>query len=89
VGSGGRAVTENRLALANLLRALDRLSPEHRVLIALVSACGLSYTQAAEILNLPLETVIRRLARGRLALHDALVNNALVAESMRSRKASR
>jgi RNA polymerase sigma-70 factor (ECF subfamily) len=72
VGSGGRAVTENRLALDDLLRALSRISPQHRVLIALVSACGLTYTEAAEIVNLPVKTVIRRLARGRLALLDAV-----------------
>ena len=72
VGSDGRAATERRLVLADLLRALDQLSPEHRALIALVSVCGLTYAKAAEILSLPVGTVMSRLARARLALNDAI-----------------
>jgi RNA polymerase sigma-70 factor (ECF subfamily) len=71
-GSDARAVMGNRLVLADLLTALDQLSPEHRALIALVSVCGLTYTEAAEIVSLPVGTVTRRLACGRLALHDAV-----------------
>jgi RNA polymerase sigma-70 factor (ECF subfamily) len=72
VGSDGRAATERRLVLADLLKALDQLSPEHRALIALVSVCGLKYAEAAEILSLPARTVMSRLVRARLALHDAM-----------------
>jgi RNA polymerase sigma-70 factor, ECF subfamily len=72
VGSDGRAVMESRLALADLLRALDRLSPQHRALIALVCVCGLAYTEAAEIVSLPVGTVMSRLACARLALYDAI-----------------
>jgi RNA polymerase sigma-70 factor, ECF subfamily len=71
-GSDGWAVEEGELALADLLKALDHLSPEHRVLIALVCVDGLTYTEAADILSLPVGTVMSRLARGRLALHDAV-----------------
>jgi RNA polymerase sigma-70 factor (ECF subfamily) len=63
---------DGRLVLADLLRALDQLSPEHRALIALVSVCDLTYAEAAEILSLPVGTVMSRLARGRLALYDAI-----------------
>jgi DNA-directed RNA polymerase specialized sigma24 family protein len=38
-----------------LLKALDHLSPEHRVLIALVCVGGLPYTEAADILDYPSE----------------------------------
>jgi RNA polymerase sigma-70 factor, ECF subfamily len=72
VGSDGWAVTESRHVLADLLKALDHLSPEDRVLIALVCVDGLSYTEAADILDLPLGTVMGRLVRGRLALYDAI-----------------
>jgi RNA polymerase sigma-70 factor (ECF subfamily) len=72
VGSDGRAVTESRLALADVLKALDQLSPKHRALIALVCVDGLTYREAAEVLNLPVGTVMSRLARARLALHDAI-----------------
>jgi RNA polymerase sigma-70 factor (ECF subfamily) len=72
VGSDGRPAAERRLVLADLLRALDQISPEHRALIALVSVCGLTYAEAAEILSLPVGTVMSRLAHGRLALYDAI-----------------
>ena len=70
--SDGWAVAENALAFAALLKALDHLSPEHRVLIALVCVDGLTYTEAADILSLPVGTVTSRLTRARLALHDAV-----------------
>jgi RNA polymerase sigma-70 factor, ECF subfamily len=41
-------------------------------MIALVCVDGLTYSKAAEILNLPVGTVMSRLARGRLALYDAV-----------------
>jgi RNA polymerase sigma-70 factor, ECF subfamily len=72
VQSDGRALMEGRLALAEVLRGLDQLSPEHRVLIALVCVDGLTYIEAAEILGLPIGTVMSRLARARLALHDVM-----------------
>jgi RNA polymerase sigma-70 factor, ECF subfamily len=72
LGSDARAVTERRLVLADLLTALDRLSPEHRAMIALVCIGSLTYSKAAEVLSLPVGTMISRLARGRLALCDAL-----------------
>jgi len=71
-GSDGWAVAESELAFPDLLKALDRLSPEHRVLIALVCVDGLTYTEAADILSLPIGTVLSRLARSRLALHDGV-----------------
>ena len=72
VGSDGRAVVENRLELAAVLRGLEQLSPEHRVLIALVCVDGLTYQEAAEVLKIPVGTVMSRLARARLAIHDAI-----------------
>jgi DNA-directed RNA polymerase specialized sigma24 family protein len=43
---------------------------------------GLSYGKAAEILSLPVGTVMSRLAYGRLALYDA-VNAATASEATR------
>ena len=70
---GSDAVWGSGLVLADLLAALDQLSLEHRVMIALVCVDGLRYTEAAEILSLPVGTVMTRLARGRLALYDAVI----------------
>ena len=80
-----RAFTENRLALAEVLRGLDQLSPEHRVLIGLVCVDGMTYKQAAEILEVPLGTVMSRLARARLALHDAIHRTLVPRDTRRGR----
>ena len=48
----------------------------HRILpvLLLVSVEGLSYRQAAETLDVPIGTVMSRLARARLALGKALAD---------------
>jgi len=80
--SDGRRITESRLARAQVLRGLDQLSPEHRVLIGLVCVDGMTYKEASEVLELPVGTVMSRLARARLALHDA-INRTLVSRETR------
>ncbi|MGQ0673062.1 MAG: RNA polymerase sigma factor [Hyphomicrobium sp.] len=79
VGSDGRQVTEGRLTLQEVGRELQRLAPEQRVLIALVCVEGLTYREAAEVLDLPIGTVMSRLARARTALGSAL-GEAVVSE---------
>jgi len=66
------AADENRLALAEVLRGLDQLRPKERALIAMVCVDGLTYQDASEILGVPVGTVMSRLARARLALHNAI-----------------
>ena len=83
--SDGRTITENRLALGEVLRGLDQLSPEHRLLIGLVCVDGMTYKEAAEILEVPLGTVMSRLARARLALHDAIHQTLVPRETRRGR----
>ena len=53
-------------------RAIAVLSPEQRTVLLLVSVEGLAYREAAEILGLPMGTIMSRLARARLALAKAL-----------------
>ena len=48
--------------------ALQRLPEEQRAVVLLVCVEGLSYGQTAEVLGVPIGTVMSRLARGRLAL---------------------
>jgi RNA polymerase sigma-70 factor (ECF subfamily) len=71
---GGDAMgeAESRLALAEVRRAIAVLSPEQRTVLLLVSVEGLAYREAAEILGLPMGTIMSRLARARLALAKAL-----------------
>lgn len=70
-GCDGRAVVESRLSLLELRERIARLPPDQRVLLMLVCMDGLSYKEAAEAMDSPAGTVMSRLARARLALHDA------------------
>ncbi len=71
-GSDGRDVTESRLTLEAVTAGIERLPPDQRVLVGLVCIEGLSYKEAASVLEVPIGTVMSRLARARKALHDAL-----------------
>jgi RNA polymerase sigma-70 factor (ECF subfamily) len=53
-------------------RALDELLPEFRTVVALVDMEGLSYEEAAKILNCPIGTVRSRLHRARTILREKL-----------------
>jgi RNA polymerase sigma-70 factor (ECF subfamily) len=55
-----------------LSEAIDKLPEEQRLAVALVLVEGLSYKEAAEILEIPMGTLTSRLARGRAALATAL-----------------
>jgi RNA polymerase sigma factor (sigma-70 family) len=52
------------------LGAFDRLKPEQRALLFAVTVEGLSYQQAADMLGLPIGTVMSRLSRARKALYE-------------------
>jgi len=65
----GRKVTENRLTLGVVSAGIARLPDDQRVLITLVCVEGLSYKEAAEQLQVPIGTVMSRLARARQTLH--------------------
>jgi len=60
---------ERRQALS---AALERLSVAFREVVVLRELQGLSYQAIAEIVNVPIGTVMSRLARGRAQLADAL-----------------
>jgi RNA polymerase sigma-70 factor (ECF subfamily) len=52
--------------------AMNKLPEEQRLAVALVLVEGLSYKEAAEVLEIPMGTLTSRLARGRTALAAAL-----------------
>ncbi|MEO5812775.1 MAG: RNA polymerase sigma factor [Rhodanobacter sp.] len=59
-----------------LTAALAALPPDHREVVAVVLIEGLSYSEAAELLEVPVGTVTSRLARARAALQAYLGNAA-------------
>ena len=70
VGITGDAETQAELHF--LMRAMDRLPDEQREAVALVMIEGLSYADAAEVLEVPAGTLTSRLVRGRQALAKML-----------------
>jgi RNA polymerase sigma-70 factor (ECF subfamily) len=63
---------EARLALAEVRRAVDRLPPDQRAALLLVTVDGLSYKEAADVVGVPVGTIMSRLARARIALQQQL-----------------
>ena len=68
IGDDGARRAELRLELTDLDRAMNRLPPEQREVIALVLVEGLAYKEAAAVLDVPIGTLTSRLSRGREAL---------------------
>lgn len=62
-------------ALEKLVRGVERLRPEYRMVIALRYDAGLSYQEIARVLNLPLNTVRTHLHRAKSTLRRWLETN--------------
>jgi RNA polymerase sigma-70 factor (ECF subfamily) len=58
------------IALAELARAIDTLPAEQKEALLLVTLEGLPYAEAADILGLPLGTLMSRLGRARATLRS-------------------
>lgn len=56
---------DGRVAVRDVLAALDALAEEQRSVLLLVGVEDLSYEQAARVLDVPVGTVMSRLSRGR------------------------
>ena len=67
--SDGSGQTDEQLAIA---QAMANLPDEQRIAVALVLVDGLSYADAAEVLEIPPGTLNSRVVRGRMALMEAL-----------------
>jgi RNA polymerase sigma factor (sigma-70 family) len=63
---------EEGLKFRDLLRALDALPKDHRSVILLVAVEDLSYAETAQILDIPVGTVMSRLSRARAQLRKNL-----------------
>lgn len=71
-GDDGLAIVEGRSDMAAVQTALARLPEEQRSLLALVVLNGASYREAADVLDIPIGTVMSRIARARRALDAAI-----------------
>ena len=63
---------ENENTMLSVQEAMTRLPEEQRTAVALVLVEGLSYKEAAEVMDIPMGTLTSRLARGRDALQAML-----------------
>lgn len=67
-GDDGRQVVEGRSDLARAKAAMAQLPEDQRTLLALVVLDGMSYREAADVLAIPIGTVMSRIARARRAI---------------------
>ncbi|HYE98879.1 MAG TPA: RNA polymerase sigma factor [Planctomycetota bacterium] len=75
-GVDGRQVTETHMAVQETRAAMAELPEEQRAVVMLVLVEGFAYREAAEILSIPIGTVMSRLSRAREALEKRLVEPA-------------
>lgn len=73
----------DRIADPALVRALRSLSEDHQAVIALVDVDGLSYAEAAELLGIPLGTLMSRLHRARRRVRQHLERSGALGEVRR------
>ncbi len=74
----------DRLLSDDVLRAVDGLPVDFRMVVILADLQEFSYKEIAEILEVPVGTVMSRLYRGRRLLQKALAKYAVVAGVIRS-----
>jgi RNA polymerase sigma-70 factor (ECF subfamily) len=68
------------ISLREVQVVLAEMPAEQRAVLELVAVEGYSYREAAQVLDIPIGTVMSRLARGRIALVERL-RNGMPAES--------
>jgi len=72
MGDDGRTQLESRSEARQVRRLVAELPEEQRAVLLLVAVEGLSYKEAASTLELPIGTVMSRLARARAKLAAGL-----------------
>ncbi|HZO32051.1 MAG TPA: sigma-70 family RNA polymerase sigma factor [Chloroflexota bacterium] len=79
----------NRIGEEAILKAIDRLPEDFRMVVVLADVEGFSYKEMATILDVPIGTVTSRLFRGRQQLQRALWEHARDAGILASASAGR
>jgi RNA polymerase sigma-70 factor (ECF subfamily) len=70
------APARDHAEISAFVRAMDSLSAEHRQILLLVGLNGMNYREIAQELEVPIGTVMSRLARARERLRGALEDPA-------------
>ena len=68
----GAQQLDDQVALAQVRAAVDTLPDDQRAVLVLVAIEGLNYREAADVLDLPMGTVMSRLARARARLVEMM-----------------
>jgi RNA polymerase sigma-70 factor, ECF subfamily len=69
---------ERDLMHRQVIQAVERLPDAQRAVMLLVAVEGLSYREAAEALEIPVGTVMSRLARARLTIGETFAHNSAI-----------
>lgn len=75
-GEDGRTMVESRSELSRTWSLIAAMPEEQRSVLTLVCVEGLSYRDTADILDIPVGTVMSRLARARIRLAEDLARPA-------------
>jgi RNA polymerase sigma-70 factor (ECF subfamily) len=67
---------ERYVEFRDVFQALDRLPEEQRSVLVLIAVEDMSYAEAAQVLDIPIGTVMSRLSRGRERLRAMMEGNA-------------
>lgn len=81
--------TEEQILVERVRGAIGQLPMPQRQVITLVDLEGFTYASVAEILEIPVGTVMSRLCRGRRALRDVLTELHPQEETLRTAKLTR
>lgn len=65
------------IARITVEQGLAAITPTHREIIGLIDIAGFTYGEAAELLDVPIGTVMSRIARARGALLEAIAASSL------------
>jgi RNA polymerase sigma-70 factor, ECF subfamily len=84
VGEDGRDVVKLRRQAAQAQSALATLPADQRAVVALVLIDGSSYKEAAQTLNVPIGTVMSRLARAHAAIIAQITDDDLAIRGFQS-----
>jgi RNA polymerase sigma-70 factor, ECF subfamily len=71
------ACEESWIAKITVEQGLASLSPDHREIVALIEIAGFSYAETADLLQIPVGTVMSRITRARTALLAAIQSNSV------------